>query len=117
MNSDILAGLRRELKASADEATRISARRFFKEAIKLYGVKVPEVRKIAASHWRDVMSLGQATIWALCEELWRSGYIEEGTIAAEWAYALRKDYVAGDLARFEKWLKLYVTNWAECDTL
>jgi 3-methyladenine DNA glycosylase AlkD len=52
----------------------------------------------------------------MCEELWKSGYIEESFIACHWSYAIHKKYERNDLKLFEKWISHHVTNWASCDT-
>ena len=56
-------------------------------------------------------------IFGLCEELWLSGYIEESFIACNWSYYVCKRFEAGDFDVFERWIDLYVNNWASCDTL
>jgi len=53
----------------------------------------------------------------LCDELWKSGYIEESFIACNWSYYMHENYSSSDFLIFEKWLKSYVNNWASCDTL
>lgn len=52
-----------------------------------------------------------------CEELWRSGLLEESFIASKWSYAVRKEYQPEDFAVFARWVEHYVSNWASCDTL
>jgi 3-methyladenine DNA glycosylase AlkD len=54
-------------------------------------------------------------IFALCEELYRSGYIEESFIVSNWAHALSGQYKREDLAVFRRWIETYITNWASCD--
>ena len=107
------------LRETADDATRESGMRFFKrhETVKLHGVKTATVLKIARTFFVSLESHNKTHVFDLCEALWKSGYVEEVFIACEWAYAMRKHYVAKDMARFEKWLACYVGNWAACDTL
>lgn len=113
----IIKGVRDELKARADEKTKASFPRFFKEDVKFYGVKSPTVRKIAKGSFADVQHLGKKEIFALCEELLRSGYSEEAWVAANWAYWIRDLYKPADFKTFERWVKSYIDNWASCDTL
>jgi len=40
---------------------------------------------------------------------------EERTIAFDWAYRCKKSYEEADFARFESWLREYVTDWGGCD--
>lgn len=49
--------VRKELKKSADEKTKTSFQRFFKEKVKYYGVKVPTVNKIAGKYFFKIKSL------------------------------------------------------------
>lgn len=55
-------------------------------------------------------------IYALCEELFKSGYIEESVIASGWTYALSGRYDRDDIFLFRHWIGTYITNWAACDT-
>jgi 3-methyladenine DNA glycosylase AlkD len=109
--------LRRELAAQADEATRLSSLKFFKESITLYGVKTPSVRIIAKTLLKDLRSESKHTIFNLCEELWKSGYQEEAIAACEWSLSRKQYFEPGDFAVFEHWVRSYVNNWATCDTL
>ena len=117
MREEVISDVRRELIESADEKTRQSGQRFFKEEAKFHGVKAAAVREIAKRRYRDVKDLDKKELFALCEELLRSDYGEEAFIAFEWAYSMRKKYEPADFAVFESWLSQYVNNWAKCDTL
>ena len=48
MEKDVLEAVRQELRQSVDEKARESAKRFFKEEVKVHGVKSAQVKKIAA---------------------------------------------------------------------
>jgi 3-methyladenine DNA glycosylase AlkD len=117
MNDEVIAAVRRDLEERADEKTRESGQRFFKEGVLLHGVKAAAVREIAKRRFREIKSLEKEEIFSVCEELLKSDYFEEAAIAFEWAYTQRKKYEPADFSLFEKWLSLYVNNWAKCDTL
>jgi 3-methyladenine DNA glycosylase AlkD len=112
----IITKIRGELEADADEKTKKSFQRFFKEEITCYGVKTAVVRKIAKKHWSEVKFLSKEKIFALCEELYRSDYVEEATVASLWLPNIVEQLEPGDLAVFKSWIKKYVNNWAKCDT-
>ena len=107
--------VRRELKGQADEKMYIGGQRFFKNAVKLYGTRSPEVRKISQQSFAQIKGAGSDEIYALCEALWRSGYLEETFVACNWSYRLHKKYRPKDFKLFEKWIAKYVNNWASCD--
>lgn len=113
----IIKKIRRDLKAAGDEAVRKSGMNFFKEKVKLYGVKSAAVRKTGKVYFRLVSDRTKKEIFGLCEMLWQSGYLEESVIACDWSYCLRRDYEEADFKVFEKWVNSYVANWAACDTL
>ncbi|HCG99998.1 MAG TPA: DNA alkylation repair protein, partial [Actinobacteria bacterium] len=117
MDIDILSSVRSELLQNVDEAAGTSAHRFFKEDIRVYGVKTAIVGKIAKKYFADIKQLDKDELFALCEELLKSDYIEDSFIAFDWAYRLRKSYEPDDFLVFEGWLGKYVNNWAKCDTL
>lgn len=117
MPDHTIAAIREDLKQSVDEKTKNSAARYFKEKVTFYGVKTALVNAIAAKYFSEIKTLGKKAIFALCEELLKSDYTEEAFIAFEWSYRLHREYEPGDFAVFEKWLHLYVNNWAKCDTM
>jgi 3-methyladenine DNA glycosylase AlkD len=117
MATEIITSIRQELKKLADEKYKESQQRFFKESVNFYGVKNPAVEKLARQHYPEIKPLGKQSIFALCEELWQSGYSEESLIACEWAYKLNKEYEPDDFITFERWVSKYVSSWAACDTL
>ncbi len=109
--------LRRELKQNSDPQTRESGQRFFKEEVRLYGVKTATAHRISKSHFQHIKDKTKTEIFDLCEELWKSGILEETFVACNWSYYIRELYEPGDFKIFEKWVGNYVTNWASCDTL
>jgi 3-methyladenine DNA glycosylase AlkD len=117
MESDVLAAVRQELLQSIDEKTRENAQRFFKEEVKFHGVKSALVKKIATKYFREIKDRDKKEIFSLCENLLQANFGEEAFIAFEWAYSLRRTYEPEDFAVFERWVDLYVDNWAKCDTL
>lgn len=112
-----IKNLRRSLQEQGDEKIRESSRRFFKEEITTYGIKTTAVQKTGKEVYAEIRNRSKAEILALCEELLQSGYFEEGIIACNWSYNLRKTYLPEDFAIFERWIDRYVNNWATCDTL
>lgn len=114
---EIVAQIRGELKKKGNAAARESGRSFFKEKVKLYGVKTAEVNRIARDFFKSIRDKEKDAIFALGEELMRSGYMEESFVAGRWAYYLRGRYEPRDFDIFQRWVERYVGNWASCDTL
>jgi 3-methyladenine DNA glycosylase AlkD len=117
MPSSVVASIRKALVENSTEKTRKSAATFFKEGVKAHGAPSAAYQRIGREHFALVKKLGKAEIFSLCEELLKSGFIEEAIVAYEWADKLRASFEEADLAVFERWLTTYVSNWAECDTL
>jgi 3-methyladenine DNA glycosylase AlkD len=113
----IIESIRVELIKNSDEKTRISGERFFKESVKLHGLKSAATANIGKEHFANIRGKPKSEIFELCEELWQTGYMEEAFIACHWSYNVRKEYVPDDIKVFERWISNYVTNWATCDTL
>ena len=113
----ILLKVREDLKQNSDEKTKKSAQNFFKEQIQFYGVKTAVVNKIGKDHFKTIKDFSKEKIFVLCEELWRSGYLEESFIASNWSYYINNKFEPEDFNIFEKWIDQYVNNWASCDTL
>lgn len=117
MENNILSSIRSELKKNADDKTKASSDHFFKEEVRVYGVKTALVSDIAKRYYGKIKDREKQEIFAICEELWSTGYMEESFIAAKWAYFLHKRYEPADFYIFERWVEKYVSNWASCDTL
>lgn len=115
--SDIIDKIREELFLYSDEKTKLSAERFFKGGIKLYGVVTADTNRISKIHYKNLEDNSKLNIFSLCSELWKSGFLEESIIACNWSYFVRKQYTPEDFKVFEKWVKTYLDNWASCDTL
>ncbi|MEN6456059.1 MAG: DNA alkylation repair protein [Prolixibacteraceae bacterium] len=113
----ILDAIRRELTDNMDEATRMSGQRFFKEEVKLYGVKSAVVSRISKHLFSQVPGFPKSEIFSICDALWASGYMEESFIACNWSYFIRKKYEPADFEIFQRWVMNNVSNWASCDTL
>jgi len=111
----VIVRIRQELNGLADEETRTTSQRFFKEEITCYGIKTPVVTALAKKYWKEIKNREKEEIFALCEELYRSEQIEESFIVSTWAYALSGRYEREDLAVFRRWIDTYISNWASCD--
>lgn len=116
---NIIDDIRQSLIDSIDPKTLATSSHFFKEgeAAKVHGVKMGEVSKIAKEGLKQIKHLSKHEIFDLCEELWKSGYLEESVVACIWAESLHKQYEPSDFQIFEHWVHNYLTNWADCDTL
>lgn len=115
MDKQLLFQIREELKQNIDKQYKEGSYRFFKEKIKLYGVRSVIVKNIAKKYFQKIKKLSKKEIFNLCDELLKSGYDEERSIAFNWTYRLKKQFEKSDFKIFENWLKKYVANWAACD--
>lgn len=113
----IIETLRQELIDNSDETTKLSGERFFKEKVILYGIKTAVVSKIGYDFFKLIEDTDKSNIFHLCDELWKSGIMEESFVACNWSYKVKKQYERTDFKVFEKWVNNYVNNWASCDTL
>jgi 3-methyladenine DNA glycosylase AlkD len=113
----IIETLRQELIDNSDEITKLSGERFFKEKVILYGIKTAVVSKIGNDFFKLIEDTDKSNIFRLCDELWKSGIMEESFVACNWSYKVKKQYERTDFKVFEKWVNNYVNNWASCDTL
>ncbi len=80
-------------------------------------MKTAEANKIAKEFWRQIKGYSKVEIFAICEALWQSQYLEEAIISCRFTVSLKKQYEPADFKIFERWVDKYVNNWAACDTL
>ena len=113
--SQIIERIRAELRANADEKTISNYQRFFKEAVKSYGVSLGTADRIAGAYWKEVKTLDKKEIFELCKDLFRSDYSEEAAVASCWTPKLTSQFEQADLAIFKRWIDNYINDWAKCD--
>ena len=113
----ILQEIRKSLKENIDEKAKKGFQRYFKEKVKFYGLKSAAADRIEKKYFEILKNEDKNKIFELCEELLKSGYCEEAWIAGHWADRLQKKFKPSDFVIFERWIKKYIDNWAECDTL
>jgi 3-methyladenine DNA glycosylase AlkD len=115
----IVSKIRQELASMANPVVAENSKRFFKddEVVKMYGIKAPDVYRLSKEAMKTLTSTTKEECFELCEELMKSGMIEEFAIACDIAYHQRKSYNPTDFVLFEKWVHTYVTSWAHCDGL
>lgn len=112
----IVDEVRKCLKESADEKTKTSFQRFFKEKVKCHGVKSATVGKIGKEYFEKIKDENKENIFGYSEDLLKSGYCEEAWIGAGWVDQIRSKFEGDDIKIFEKWIDKYIDNWAKCDT-
>lgn len=119
MKDQLALEVKKALKSRADQKTIDASQRFFKagEKARVHGVKAAEVRKIAREYYQKIKNESKTDVFELCEELWKSAYLEEAVIACVWSESQQKNYAPSDFQIFQRWVDQYVDNWAACDTL
>ena len=119
MKDNVITAIRQALKDCVDEKTLQSSSRFFKEGetALVYGVGMKDVGRIGKEFFTQIKSYPKNEIFEICEELWKSKYLEEAVVACLFSESLHKQYEPSDFQVFERWVKKYVNNWADCDTL
>ncbi|MGE5646546.1 MAG: DNA alkylation repair protein [Acidobacteriota bacterium] len=112
---ELLARVRAEMHARADEDFRRGVVNFFVEPVNPHGVRSPDVKAIARIAHAEVKRWPAAQRLRFANELWKSGRLEEGSLAIVIYRRLAKQAGAAEFAVFERWLDRYVHNWANCD--
>jgi len=115
--SNIISAIKAELVKNAEPEYKKAQQWFFKEDIKLYGVRVGTVRKIGRDFFKQIEPMNKLTVFKLAEELLKIETQETRIIAFQWASQMKRDYTDTDFNTFSRWLKKYVSNWATCDNL
>jgi len=112
----IVKEISQKLEQASDLKTKESGERFFKEKVKMHGVKTAIALNISKEYYKQVKEKSKEEIFSLCEELWQTRYMDESFIACNWSYNVHKDFEEKDIQIFERWINTYVNNWASCDT-
>jgi 3-methyladenine DNA glycosylase AlkD len=111
----LLKSIRSELKAAADPEFEAGLRGFFKEPVKPYGVRTPQVRDLARLAYAQVKQWPVAERDRFVTELWMSGRLEEGVLVCHLYRRFAKSCGEREFRMFEQWMDRYVANWSHCD--
>ena len=111
-----LSDIKKELEDNIDPSPKVKLDYYFKEEVKFHGVKTAVVNRIARERYCQIKDLSKEDTFSLCTTLFKTDYMEEATIACDWAYRLREKFEPVDFVLFEEWLNKYINNWAKCDT-
>jgi 3-methyladenine DNA glycosylase AlkD len=114
---ELVAQVRRELRAHTEEEFRRGVIRYFREPVDPYGVRGPEVKAIARAAYRELKAWPAALRNRFTGELWKSGKLEEGGIAIEIDRRFSRHFGVAEFDLLERRLDRYVHNWAHCDGL
>lgn len=113
----VVEAIRQEFAAHADPEICAKNQRFFKEEVRCHGVRTATAVAVAKKHWKEIKTREKQEIFALCEELYQSGMMEEAFVVSQWAQLLADRYDSEDIITFRHWIENYITNWATCDGL
>lgn len=113
--AQLLRQIRSDLAANVDPEFRSGMLNFFREPIDAWGVRAPEVRRIARAVYHEVKPWPRERREEFAVALWKSGRIEECSIAILVYRRFQKSCGAHEFRLFEGWIDCYVHNWANCD--
>ncbi|MDD3859519.1 MAG: DNA alkylation repair protein [Bacteroidales bacterium] len=116
MKNKIVDDICHQLEAVSTEKNRTAGERFFKEKVNLMGVKSKELKEVSKIAFNKIKDLPKIEFFIICESFWKTGFLETGFIAGDCAYRYRKNLTPDDFETFERWIDLYVNNWASCDS-
>lgn len=112
---ELLEQVRSQLAGAVDQQYREGQINYFKESISPYGVRGPDVKRTVSEAGREWKSWPASQRNRFCDALWKSGMLEEGSIAVYLYRRLAKHCGLAEFRLFEKWINRYVRNWAHCD--
>jgi 3-methyladenine DNA glycosylase AlkD len=112
---DTVARIRSGLRERAEEDFRKGVESFFREPVTAYGVRAPEVKAVARDAFLALRGWPASSRDRLAAELWKSGKLEEGSVAILIYRRRAKQCGAREFNLFERWIDRYVHNWANCD--
>jgi 3-methyladenine DNA glycosylase AlkD len=117
--AEIAAKAREALKAKADPVRARGAERYFKETVKCYGVRAPEIHALAA----DLHGLVKAD-WTFddavgfCDILFADAELEAKAVGSLVLRRFHRSFTPALFARVKGWLAAdRLANWASVDAL
>lgn len=84
---------------------------------RFWGVRTPNIHKVADAHYRQIKAAGIDPILAACGSLLATGIFEHKMVAFRWAARCKSAYREEHGELFSAWLYQYVDDWNDCDDL
>ncbi|MEA2056809.1 MAG: DNA alkylation repair protein, partial [Patescibacteria group bacterium] len=109
------AKIKKELKDRTDLEYKKRSKTCSKSNYQSYGVRTPDVRKIAKKNWKKIKYWPKEQVLDFAEFLLKTEISELQTIAFSWAFHLKTKLRQDDYNRFYNWLINYVDTWFKCD--
>lgn len=108
--------IQHELRSLGDARKAQGTQRYFTEPVQALGIDSPTLRRVGRT-WLTRLSgtwqMKEAT--ALCERLFRSPYLETRGAAFLILGGFKREFDRSLLPQAERWLRLYLDNWALVD--
>ena len=111
----LVESIRAGLAERIDLDYREGCRNFFKEAVDPWGVRSADLKQIEALAYKQLRLLSTEERYAVFEELWRGGKLEEGAMVCHIGRKFKREFGRAEFRRFSRWIDEYVHNWAHCD--
>jgi 3-methyladenine DNA glycosylase AlkD len=108
--------LKKQLKRHADSERARQEKRYLKSSMKFYGVNMPTERKIVKQWLRDHPDATIEEVARLAENLWRSQWHEEKTVAVMMLQLNNKKLTLKQIPLVQKMIN-EVEGWAHLDTI
>jgi 3-methyladenine DNA glycosylase AlkD len=117
--AELLQQTRSRLQVAVDPVYQEGATRFFRgtegQEANVQGVRAADLKKIEQFVYREVKYWPADQRNHFCNELWKSGVMEEGALVCHLYRRFEKSCAVPEFDLFEKWIDRYVRNWAHCD--
>jgi hypothetical protein len=109
--SRVLKTLHTEIKRVDRPENRINYQQFFKEKLdEPIGLRGPVLKQIANTGYKEIKDGTPSEIMKLCDQLLETDLRYKMFFAFDWTVRQKKHYLPTDFARFERWLRKYVTT-------
>jgi 3-methyladenine DNA glycosylase AlkD len=117
--NELLDSIRAEFRRLGTAENRAAAQRFHQpdEHVDGYGVRAPEVQRMARELYGQVKKWPAADRDRLCVALWESRLHEEGALVIYLYRRFAKQFGAREFRMFTGWLDRYVADWSLTDGL
>ncbi|MBW3015940.1 DNA alkylation repair protein [Candidatus Woesearchaeota archaeon] len=113
----MISEIKEELKKNIDRKYKEGAEKYFKEPVKFYGVRTPDVRKTASVFYKQIKNKQLRDIFKISEDLMKTGIFELVTIGIAFLEKSKNQFSEKDFKTIESLLKRYINNWGHCDDL
>lgn len=116
MYKQLLKDIQNKLSQISDFEFAISSQHFFKNPVRMRGIRTPKVYDLARNYFKQIDSMNKSDVLKLCNDLMATDIQEDFLIAYKFLMRIKDKLIFDDFVYLQALVLKYVNTWVKTDT-